>query len=111
MKKVEVKQITDLIINERNSIKINRQKLLQLNFNINVKGFEYWTYGLCIYEQNMKLLNFYHAIATKFEISEDNVERSMRLCSQRAIPYIRKKYHYLGRITTRTILELLTMEE
>lgn len=101
---------TEKIIKERNLNRSIQLKLLELNFNINTTGFRYWISAIKMYESNMKMGALYHSISIEHDVSEMIVEKNMRICSERAKPIIRKKYNYLGKITNKTILEILNME-
>lgn len=93
-----------------------KEKLIELNFNISSKGFEYWI--LLIYNyRNYKgkryfnLEMIYRDIASVYNTTRDRVERCIRTASKQAVPTIREHYKYKNRrLSTKDILELIYWE-
>ena len=59
-------------------------EMLELKFNINSKGFDYWVEGIIYYHsiKNCTIMNIYRYIAYKYNTSITNVERTMRSSSK-----------------------------
>ena len=72
-------------------------KMLELKFNINSKGFDYWVDGIIYYhtiKKNCKMMNIYRYIAYKYNTSITNVERVMRSSSEIIKEELEKKLGY-----------------
>lgn len=88
-------------------------ELMKLGFNINSIGFKYWIKALYLYKLNHWRYGFtiefiYNEIAQEFQTTRNRVERSMRTASKNARKEIQELYNYKGKVTTKTIFELLT---
>lgn len=84
-------------------------KLLDLNFNITSKGFNYWIDAIKInIKDKNKMQSIYYIIAKKYNITWTSVERAMRHSKEKAINCLIEKYKYKGNMTNKTILELIT---
>ena len=93
-----------------------KEKLIELNFNISSKGFEYWILLLYNYMTNkgkryFNLEMIYRDIASAYNTTRDRVERNIRTASKQALPTIREHYKYKNRrLSTKDILELIYWE-
>lgn len=102
-----------LAIKELNEIK---NKLIELNFNISSKGFEYWIELVYYYNEYkgkryMTLESIYQEIVKTHNTTRDRVERNIRTASKQALPTIREQYKYKNRrLSTKDILELIYWE-
>lgn len=90
-----------------------KEKLIELNFNVSSKGFEYWI--LLVYNYRGKryrtLEMIYRDIASAYNTTRDRVERNIRTASKQALPIIREHYKYENRrLSTKDILELIYWE-
>lgn len=86
-----------------------RQKyLLQLGFNINSIGFDYWIRAIEVYKPNVKMENVYFTLAQFFGKKPTLIERGMRTASERAKEKIKEYYKYDGKLSNKSILNLLT---
>lgn len=86
-----------------------RSILLNLQFNINSKGFEYWTQAIHIYttfDEQIKMTELYKQLAFEFMTTETRVERAMRTASKQAYNNIHKYFNYGEKITNSVILKL-----
>ena len=82
--------------------------LLQLKFNINSKGFDYWIQAIHFYTNydNVLMKDLYNSLAYDFDTSKTAVERSLRTASKQAYSNIHKYFNYDGKITNSVILKL-----
>lgn len=93
-----------------------KEKLIELNFNVSSKGFEYWillVYNYIIYrgKRYCKLEMIYGDIASAYNTTRDRVERNIRTASKQALSTIREHYKYKNRrLSTKDILELIYWE-
>lgn len=91
-----------------------KEKLIELNFNISSKGFEYWLILINEYIKRNKyttLESIYNLIAKLDNTTRDRVERNIRTASKQALPTIRNHYKYKNkRLSTKDILELIYWE-
>ena len=74
-----------------------KDTLIELNFNISSIGFKYWIhliYEYCIKDRRDYLGTIYKDIASAYNTSSHNVERSLRTAMKTAIPTIRKHYNF-----------------
>ena len=74
-------------------------EMLELKFNINSKGFNYWVDGIIFYHtfkncKNCKIMTIYRYIADKYKTSVTNVERVMRSSSEIIKEELEKKLGY-----------------
>lgn len=71
-------------------------EMLELKFNINSKGFEYWVDGIIYYHniKNCTIMSIYRFIADKYNTSIANVERVMRSSSEIIKEELEKKLGY-----------------
>lgn len=71
-------------------------EMLELKFNINSKGFDYWVDGIIYYHTitNCKIMNIYRYLAYKYNTSVTNVERVMRSSSEIIKEELEKKLGY-----------------
>lgn len=88
-------------------------ELMKLGFNVNSIGFKYWIKALYLYKLNHMCYGFtlefvYNEIANEFQTTRNRVERAMRTASKEARKNIQDLYSYNGKVTTKTIFELLT---
>lgn len=91
-----------------------KEKLIELNFNVSSKGFEYWLILINEYIKRNKyttLESIYNLIAKIDNTTRDRVERNIRTASKQALPTIREQYKYKNkRLSTKDILELIYWE-
>lgn len=91
-----------------------KEKLIELNFNISSKGFEYWIILINEYvknKRNITLENIYKLICKLDNTTRDRVERNIRTCAKQALSTIREHYKYKNkRLSTKDILELICWE-
>lgn len=86
-----------------------RQKyLLQLGFNINSIGFDYWIRAIEVYQPNVKMKSVYFTLAQFFGKKPSLIERGMRTASETAKEKIKEYYKYDGKLSNKTILNLIT---
>lgn len=95
---------------------IIRSILLNLKFNVNSKGFDYWIQAIHLYTtfiEKISMTEIYKQVAFESITNERAVERSMRTSSKTAIENIKQYFGYNGKITNKTILNLFRkyMEE
>jgi DNA replication protein DnaD len=91
-----------------------RQKyLLQLGFNINSIGFDFWLTAIRIYLKNRRIsmTSLYNEIAKITNKKSSQIERAMRTASETAKENIKKLYDYNGKLSNKTILTLITKFE
>lgn len=91
-----------------------RQKyLLQLGFNINSIGFDFWLTAIRIYLKNrqISMMTLYNEIAKRTNKTASQIERAMRTASETAKENIKKLYDYNGKLSNKTILTLITKFE
>lgn len=71
-------------------------EMLELKFNINSKGFDYWVDGIIYYHtiKDSKIMNIYRYLAYKYNTSVTNVERVMRSSSEIIKEELEKKLGY-----------------
>lgn len=85
--------------------------LLELGFNINSKGFDYWLQAIELYKnKRYSMANLYEEIAEKNDTIYTRVERNLRTSSKTAKNNIKRKYNYNNKLNNRAILKLLSME-
>ena len=87
--------------------------LLQLKFNVNSIGFRYWQYAIILYRKDYFLFDnsiekIYNKVAIFFNTTRTRVERAMRTARKPADEEIQKQFNYYGRISNKSVLELLT---
>lgn len=87
--------------------------LLQLRFNVNSIGFEYWITAIKQYRKNYykydnSIERIYRDVALYYNTTRNKVERSMRTARATATQDIQEKFNYYGKITNKSVLELLT---
>ena len=91
-----------------------KEKLIELNFNVSSKGFEYWLILINEYKHKNKYTTLeiiYNRIAKYYNTTRDRVERNIRTCSKQALQTIREHYKYKNRrLSTKDILELIYWE-
>ena len=86
-----------------------RKYLLNLDFNINSIGFEYWILATIKYgKKKMSMMTLYKEISEVTNTTPSRVERAMRHSSINAKEKIKELYNYNGKISNLTILNLLT---
>ena len=91
-----------------------RQKyLLQLGFNINSIGFDFWLTAIRIYLNNrqISMMILYNEIAKRTNKTASQIERAMRTASETAKENIKKLNDYNGKLSNKTILTLITKFE
>lgn len=99
------------IINTRKEIK---DELIELNFNLNSRGFDYWVEAIKLYRDyypNYKeypMQYMYDILSKNFDVKDNQVERTMRysrskICNDK----IRKKYNYEGNLSNKVVLLLI----
>ena len=91
-----------------------RQKyLLQLGFNINSIGFDFWLTAIHIYLKNrqISIMSLYDEIAKRTNKTASQIERAMRTASETAKENIKKLYDYNGKLNNKKILILITKFE
>ena len=85
--------------------------LLELGFNINSKGFEYWKQAIELYKnKKYSMTDLYIELADKNSTGKGAVERCLRFSSETAKNSIKRKYNYNNKLNNRAILKLLSME-
>jgi len=85
--------------------------LLELGFNINSKGFDYWLQAIELYKnKKRKLIDLYEILANTNDTTYTRVERCLRFSSETAKNNIKRKYNYNNKLNNRAILKLLSME-
>ena len=89
------------------------QNLLLLNFNLASKGFKYWINAIeYVQDFEIEFTNMeeiYVHISKIHNVTKGSVERAMRHCSKDAHENIRIYFKYKGKISQKTILELLLL--
>lgn len=88
-----------------------RQKyLLQLGFNINSIGFDFWLTAINLYLKNreISMMTLYNEIGKITNKKARQIERSMRTASETAKENIKKLYDYDGKLSNKSILKLIT---
>ena len=83
--------------------------LLQLKFNLNSKGFDYWIQAIHLYttfNEPIKMTELYKQLAFEYITKETAIERAMRTASKQAYNNIHKYFNYDGKITNSVILKL-----
>ena len=83
--------------------------LLQLKFNINSKGFDYWIQAIHLYttfNEPIKMTELYKQLSFEHLTKETAIERAMRTASKQAYNNIHKYFNYRGKITNSVILKL-----
>ena len=90
-----------------------KKLLLELNFNVNSIGFEYWLKAIEIYNKNKNKYTFnmmilYSDIAKSFDTNYTKVERALRFAREKANKNIHIYFNYYGKITNKSILKLLS---
>lgn len=101
----------DIEIIKRRKKKIE-DLLIELNFNIGSKGFEYWVQAIMLYKYDFKSVRqmmerIYEKIADNNKDTVSRVERAMRTAKKTATVYIADKYKYNVRLTNRRLIKLL----
>lgn len=85
--------------------------LIELNFNINSKGFNYWIEAIHLYtifNEPIKMTELYKSLAYNYMTKETLIERAMRTASKQAHNNIHKYFNYSGKITNSVILKLFS---
>ena len=90
--------------------------LLNLQFNVSSKGFYYWITAIKLYRKNYykyydTIEKIYNDVAKIHSTTRTRVERAMRTAKATATEQIQKQFNYHNKITTKTVLELLTHNE
>lgn len=83
--------------------------LLELKFNLNSKGFDYWIQAIHLYttfNEPIKMTELYKQLAFEYLRKETAIERAMRTASKQAYNNIHKYFNYGGKITNSVILKL-----
>lgn len=91
-----------------------RQKyLLQLGFNINSIGFDFWLTAIRIYLKNrqISMMTLYNEIGKITNKTASQIEKAMRTASETAKENIKQLYDYNGKLSNKTILTLITKFE
>ena len=91
-----------------------RQKyLLQLGFNINSIGFDFWLTAIRIYlkTRQISMMTLYNEIGKITNKTASQIERAMRTASETAKENIKKLCDYNGKLSNKTILTLITKFE
>lgn len=95
-------------------IKEIKRKLLELHFNVNSEGFNFWASAIYIRirfaDERIKMEDIYKELAFEYITTEKAVERNMRTASKTAIEKIQEYFNYKNKITNKTILELFRKE-
>lgn len=91
----------------------NTKILLALKFNVNSLGFRYWLYAISQYRKNYfkfdnTIERVYSEVAKFYGTTRNRVERAMRVARTPATEEIQNKFNYYGKITNKSVLELLT---
>lgn len=92
---------------------LRQEYLLQLGFNINSIGFDFWLTAIQIYLKNrqISMMTLYNEIAKITNKTANQIERAMRTASETAKENIKKLYDYNGKLSNKTILTLITKFE
>lgn len=88
--------------------------LIDLGFNAGSIGLDYWTRCIEIYKKKRykygcTLEYIYSEIAKEYKTTRNNVERAMRTASSTAKEEIIKRYNYKNKLTTKSILRILSL--
>lgn len=92
---------------------LRQNYLLQLGFNINSIGFDFWLTAIRIYLKNrqISMMTLYNEIGKITNKTASQIERAMRKASETAKENIKKLYDYNGKLSNKTILTLITKFE
>lgn len=92
---------------------LRQRYLLQIGFNINSIGFDFWLTAIRIYLKNrqISMMNLYNEIAEITNKTPSQIEKAMRTASETAKENIKKLYDYNGKLSNKTILTLITKFE
>lgn len=115
---IDGKEVTEKIFidyitnNSKNFYKDIKNNLIKLGFKVDTIGFRYWIEAIKIYKEygwrsGFTMQNLYNEIASYYGSTATRVERALRTTSNHAKENIKNKYGYYGKITNKTILELL----
>lgn len=115
---IDGKEVTEKIFidyitnNSKNFYKDIKNNLIKLGFKVDTIGFRYWIEAIKIYKEygwrcGFTMQNLYNKIASYYGSTATRVERVLRTTSNHAKENIKNKYGYYGKITNKTILELL----
>ena len=92
--------------------KIN-QELIDLGFKISSSGIMYWLDAIDYvknHPKDLKMMKLYNYISNKHNKTRSAIERAMRISLQGAIPRIKAKYNYTGKITNTAFVNLIKLE-
>lgn len=87
--------------------------LIELKFNVNSIGFQYWVIAIIEYRKNYWLYDnsiekIYNYVAETSNTTRNRVERAMRHARETATETIQNRFEYYNKITNKTVLKLLT---
>lgn len=88
-------------------------KLLDLNVNVNTKGFEYWIQAILLIKKSevkWNMIDLYNQIALDNGDTYTRVERTMRHALEGAKKRIQQVYSYNRKINNSAFLNLMTMD-
>lgn len=86
------------------------QKLLELGFNTNTKGFLYWIEAIKYSKDKIaeyKMENVYNYIARKYNDTDVRVERAMRVSRTPANSKIQQEFHCNKSISNKAFLNII----
>ena len=86
-----------------------RKILLELQFNVNSKGFDYWIQAIHIYttfNEKITMEELYKELSFEFAVSRNVIERNMRTAMNTAKKNLSIYFGYNGKITNKSILNL-----
>lgn len=90
-----------------------KQDLIDLQFNVNSIGIEFWITAIELYQKDIhrysfSMINMYKEIAENYNTTWSKVERSMRTAVKPAKEIIRQVYnYYYNKLDTRTVIRLI----
>lgn len=88
------------------------RKLLDLNFSIRSKGFDYWVYALDIKlsKPELKTMSIYNTTSNVFNKTSSQIERAMRTSLKPAKTKIQKKYKYDIDLSISSVIEIISKD-
>lgn len=89
-----------------------KQDLIDLQFNVNSRGIEYWITAIELYQNEIhkysfSMIDMYKVIAKKYDTTYSRVERAMRHAREDAEETIHLVYNYYNKLDTRTVIRLI----
>lgn len=87
-------------------------RLLDLDLNVDSKGFEYWIQAIQLVKKSevqWNIIDLYEKIALDNGDTYKRVERAMRYCLEGAKERVQQVYNYNRKIDNSAFLRLITM--